>query len=154
MKRFIAIMMMCLTMSGCAGFERGCSSTMATSFGSDWAVVELTEQRGTPYRCWTLEGVSVANEEMSDGIYWKTRKGHLVHISGSYDYVQVKNGERRIVHDVTNRNNDKDKHRGLHVSAATAATTKQKKSGCANQESREKEIKNTGSDKNGHGLSP
>lgn len=61
--------------------------------GADWVVVELVEMSGTPYRCWELKNVALSSEEGSDGIYWKdTVSGNLIHISGSYDYVQVKDG--------------------------------------------------------------
>lgn len=83
------LFLLCSTLAGCAGFNRGCSSWSARSFGADWVVVELGLD-GTPYRCWTLNNVSITNEPSSDGIYWKdTATGNLVHISGSYDYVQV-----------------------------------------------------------------
>jgi len=74
---------------GCAGIERGCSGCWAESVGADWIVVELREMDGTPYRCWELQGVSISNEDGSDGIYWLTEHGNLVHVSGSYDRVQV-----------------------------------------------------------------
>lgn len=77
-----------LALMGCAGFDRGCSSTVAQSFGADWVVVK-TDINGKPFRCWKLEDTSISNESQSDGIYWKTPTGHLVHISGFYDRVQV-----------------------------------------------------------------
>ena len=82
-----------LTLTGCAGVERSCSSCAASSLGADWVVVELREIDGTPYRCWMLRGVSIQNEEGSDGIYWVTEDGNLVHVSGSYDRVQVESGQ-------------------------------------------------------------
>jgi hypothetical protein len=75
-------------LSGCAGMERGCSSYNANAFGADWVIVQM-DDRGSPYRCWTLNDVSVSNEEASDGIYWLSPNGHLVHISGHYNRVQV-----------------------------------------------------------------
>jgi len=75
----------------CASVDRGCTSFMATNMGADWVVVELTEMNGIPYRCWELRGVSIVSEQGSDGIYWKNNSGNLVHVSGSYDYVQVNN---------------------------------------------------------------
>ena len=77
--------------SGCAGIQRGCSSVGASSFGADWVIVQM-DDRGVPYRCWTLEDTSVTNEEDSDGIYWLSPNGHLVHISGHYNRVQVEGG--------------------------------------------------------------
>jgi hypothetical protein len=61
--------------------------------GADWVVVELVEMNGSPYRCWELRNVALSSEEGSDGIYWKDREsGNLIHVSGSYDYVQVRDG--------------------------------------------------------------
>jgi hypothetical protein len=80
--------------SGCAGVSRGCSNCWAKNAGADYVVVELAEMDGTPYRCWALKDVSIDNETNSDGIYWKDpQSGNLVHISGSYDYVQVVDGK-------------------------------------------------------------
>jgi hypothetical protein len=80
-----------LMMAGCAGFQRGCSSCTAQSFGSDWIVVQYAAN-GDPINCWRLQNVSIANETNSDGVYWKEGSGHLVHISGWYNRVQVDGG--------------------------------------------------------------
>lgn len=86
---WIAIIIFC---SGCAGISRGCSSCNATQFGSDWIIVQY-DVYGNPFNAWKLQGESVTNESSSDGIYWKdTKTGHLVHISGWYNRVQVENG--------------------------------------------------------------
>lgn len=82
-----------LWLAGCAGFERGCSSEVATSFGADWIVVQQRATDGKPYNCWLLQNVSVANEGHSDGVYWASSDGHLVHIAGQYARVQVKDGK-------------------------------------------------------------
>lgn len=81
-----------LALTACDGAMRSCSSNIATSFGGDWVVVELTEAEGIPYRCWMLRDVSLSSEQGSDGIYWQAEEGHLVHVAGSYDFVQVRNG--------------------------------------------------------------
>ena len=47
---------------------------------------------GDPINCWKLMNVSITNEQSSDGIYWKEGSGHLVHISGWYNRVQVNGG--------------------------------------------------------------
>lgn len=77
---------------GCAGIQRDCSSCGAQSFGGDWIIVQYRAD-GTPMNCWKLRNAPVSNEEHSDGIYWQDRGGHLVHISGWYNRVQVQ-GER------------------------------------------------------------
>ena len=41
--------------------------------------------------CYKLHGVSVANKEHSDGIYWSS-DGHLIYIAGNYSSVQVRGG--------------------------------------------------------------
>ena len=87
-KMKIKYLLLALGLTSCAGFSRSCSSTIATEFGGDWIVVK-TDMNGKAFRCWRLEGVSVTNEPQSDGIYWKTNEGHLVHVSGSYDRIQV-----------------------------------------------------------------
>jgi hypothetical protein len=76
---------------GCAGLDRGCSSWCASAVGANWIIVQYNNL-GTPLACWKLDDVSVDNEEHSDGIYWK-QNGHLVHISGWYNRVQVDNGD-------------------------------------------------------------
>jgi len=82
-----------IMLGGCAYLDRGCSSCSATALGADWVVVELTEAGAKPYRCWELRGTTITSEEHSDGIYWKdSESGNLIHVSGSYDYVQVRNG--------------------------------------------------------------
>ncbi len=81
-----------LLFAGCAGWGRSCQSCQAESFGADWVVVQ-TDLSGKPFRCWELNGVSITNEDKSDGIYWKSPSGHLVHISGFYNRVQVAGGD-------------------------------------------------------------
>lgn len=93
MKRLLILAPFILLLSACPGIERGCSSCTAKALGANWVVVELTEHGGKPYRCWTLRGASIQNEQQSDGIYWKDpQNGNLVHVSGSYDYIQVVGG--------------------------------------------------------------
>lgn len=81
-----------LMLAGCAGLGRECSSCKAGSFGADWIVVQYRYD-GTPMKCWRLPQTSVTNEPESDGIYWKNPAGHLVHISGWYNRVQVDHGD-------------------------------------------------------------
>jgi hypothetical protein len=88
--KYIALVIFALVVS-CAGIQRGCSVTCAQEFGSDWIVVQY-DMNMTPKCAWKLENVSIANEEGSDGIYWlDVSTGHLVHISGWYNRVQVTN---------------------------------------------------------------
>ena len=87
MKRIVPLMLIGLLCS-CAGFSRMCSSTCAGAMGADWVIVQM-DGFGRVMRCWELHDVSVANEGESDGIYWRSGDGHLVHISGHYNRVQV-----------------------------------------------------------------
>jgi hypothetical protein len=90
--RRIGTYLFCLLFVSCAGMERGFSSCSAENFGADWVVVQM-DNNGRPYRCWELHGVSISNEDKSDGIYWKSdRSGNLVHISGNYNRVQIVGG--------------------------------------------------------------
>lgn len=75
----------------CAGQMRECSGCAAENFGADWIIVQYKTD-GSPINCWKLNGDSVSNEEHSDGIWWKSNDGHLVHISGWYNRVQVAGG--------------------------------------------------------------
>ncbi len=68
--------------------SRECSDCTAKSFGGDWLIVQY-KMDGEPIACWKLEDTAVTNEPNSDGVYWKAPGGHLVHISGWYNRVQV-----------------------------------------------------------------
>jgi hypothetical protein len=81
-----------LFLVGCAGVSRSCSSCVAEDFGADWIIVQY-KMDGSVLRCWKMTNVGVVNEPSSDGIYWKGSSGHLVHISGWYNRVQVRNGD-------------------------------------------------------------
>ena len=87
MKRLVPLLLIGLLCS-CAGFSRMCSSSCAGAVGADWVVVQMGGF-GRVMRCWELRDVSVANEGQSDGIYWESEDGHLVHVSGHYNCVQV-----------------------------------------------------------------
>lgn len=87
MKKLIVL---CMMLTSCAGLERSCSSGIATTFGADWIVVQYRND-GVVLQCWRLPNTSITNEQNSDGIYWKSPDGHLVHISGWYNRVQVSN---------------------------------------------------------------
>lgn len=77
---------------GCAGFDREWKSGCAEHLGSDWIIVQYAVD-GHPFAAWKLVKTSVSNEKNSDGIYWADEQtGHLVHISGWYNRVQVQNG--------------------------------------------------------------
>ena len=90
-KTIVSVVMLALVV-GCAGMQRGCSGFSAESFGADWIVVQY-DMNMNPKCCWKLTNTSITNEAQSDGIYWLDEgSGHLVHISGWYNRVQVKIG--------------------------------------------------------------
>jgi hypothetical protein len=84
----LGIVLALLAMVSCAGVSRGCASWWANNAGADWIIVQYAMD-GKPINCWQYTNVSVTNEAQSDGIYWSA--GHLVHISGWYNRVQVSN---------------------------------------------------------------
>jgi hypothetical protein len=73
---------------GCAAVQKDCASCNATANGADWIVVQL-DLNGKPFRCWSMQDVSISNENASDGIWWQNESGNLIHISGLYNRVQV-----------------------------------------------------------------
>lgn len=81
-----------LLCTGCAAVQRDCSSCGAENFGSDWVVIQYGYD-GHPINCWQLRNTAITNEDQTDGIYWQSRSGHLVHISGWYNRVQVTGGD-------------------------------------------------------------
>lgn len=83
-RHFALLLFLC----SCAGMQRDCSSGWASAAGADWIVVQYKAD-GRAFNCWKLENTSMSNEQASDGIYWKDPSGHLVHISGWYNRVQV-----------------------------------------------------------------
>lgn len=89
MKRWALVL---LVVGGCAGTQRSCASGCASSYGADWVVVQY-DCDGESYRCWELHDTSMANEEHSDGVYWLSPDGHLVHISNNYNRIQVGGGD-------------------------------------------------------------
>ena len=90
-RNWIAVIGLML-LAGCAGFSRDCNSCMASDFaGADWIVLQYGAS-GNPINCWRLVKVAVSNERETDGIFWVDPSGHLVHISGWYNRVQVIGG--------------------------------------------------------------
>jgi hypothetical protein len=81
-----------LLIVGCAAQERSCASCNAETYGADWVVVQYRYD-GAPINCWSLRNVSITNEPHSDGVYWLDPAGHMVHISGWYNRVQVGHGD-------------------------------------------------------------
>lgn len=80
-----------LFLTGCASWQRDCNSSVASSFGGDWIVLQYGMD-GTPINCWKLTDTAITNETGTDGIYWLNPDGNLIHISGWYNRVQVHGG--------------------------------------------------------------
>lgn len=80
-----------LFLTGCAGQARQCASCNADSYGADWVVVQYRTD-GMPLNCWKLRSVSIG-QETGDSIVWQSSDGHLVHIAGWYNRVQVHDGD-------------------------------------------------------------
>lgn len=81
-----------LLLVGCAGFERDCAASCNDSLGADWIVVQYGFD-GAPINCWEMRSTAISNESQTDGIYWRETSGHMVHISGWYNRVQVTNND-------------------------------------------------------------
>lgn len=72
---------------GPAGIKTSFKGWQASAYGSDWIVVQYA-QSGCVITHWKLEDEAIHNESDSDGIYFVTEEGPVVHLSGHYVYVQ------------------------------------------------------------------
>lgn len=91
MKRALLIIGLAFT-TACAGNAKACSQFSAQSFGSDWIVVQFA-QDGHAFNCWKLHGAAVGSSE-GGNVDWQDRvNGHLVHITGWENRVQVVRGD-------------------------------------------------------------
>jgi hypothetical protein len=88
MDKRVAIWAVALLLTGCASLERGCSDFGADNFGANWVVVQY-DYHMQPANCWLVKEQSITNEHGSDGIYWVSNSGNLIHLSGWYNRVQV-----------------------------------------------------------------
>jgi hypothetical protein len=87
----LLIIIIIVAIMGPAGIERSFSGWSASAYGSDWLVIQYT-QDGSIISAWELKDKSVGNESNSDGIYFVDDSDNVVHLSGHYIYVQIKNG--------------------------------------------------------------
>ena len=92
MKKVLSLVVLAMIFCGCEGYKRQIAGCHASKFGADWVVAQY-DMHGIPFNAWILRDVSVENEAASDGIYWLAPEGHLVHVSGWYNRVQVENGD-------------------------------------------------------------
>jgi len=77
---------------GPAGCNRRISAWKAAAYGSDWLVVQYS-QDGDVINSWELKGKSIGSESNSDGIFFEDNEGNVVHLSGHYIYVETKDFE-------------------------------------------------------------
>lgn len=82
----LSILIVILLAVGPKRMNRYFNSWLAGSYGADWYVALYTVDG---VKTWKLENKSVGNETQSDGIFFITNNGHVVHISGHYAYIQV-----------------------------------------------------------------
>lgn len=83
----VAVILGGLLCWGPAGIKTAFSGWKASAYGSDWLVVQYA-QSGCVITHWELENEAVQNETSSDGIFFVTEDGPVVHLSGHYAYVQ------------------------------------------------------------------
>jgi len=87
-KRYL---LLCVLLAGCAGWQKECTQIGAKNFGANWIVVQF-DQSGRPFHCWKLRGVSVTSEQ-GGNVDWQTSDGHLVHLTGWENRVQVRGSD-------------------------------------------------------------
>lgn len=83
-----------LLITGCASFNRSCSSSVTQTFGGDWMITQVGMD-GTPFNCWKLNNISLTTDDNGGGeIQWLDQEtGHLIHINGWHNQVQVAHGD-------------------------------------------------------------
>lgn len=87
MKKLLAVVLAIFAV-GCAGIQRDCASSMSSNFGANWIIVQF-DSTGRPFNCWKLNNVVLTNEASGDGVWWQDSDGHLAHVAGWYNRVQV-----------------------------------------------------------------
>jgi hypothetical protein len=83
----LIIIALLFAIKGPAGTTNMFRSWFASSYGSDWYVVQYA-QSGCILADWNLRDRAIDNEANSDGIYFISRGESVVHLSGHYDYIQ------------------------------------------------------------------
>ncbi len=87
----LAALVVLFVVVGPRGCTRIVTSWSASAYGSDWLVV-LYSQNGSVIASWELHDKSIGNEPDSDGVFFTDDGGNVVHLSGHYVWVQVKEG--------------------------------------------------------------
>lgn len=92
MKKLTLVLFAMALSASCAGTGKAISQGMASTFGADWIIVQYA-QNGTPFHCWKIRDAAVDDSE-GGNINWKDREhGHLVHLTGWENRVQVVGGD-------------------------------------------------------------
>ena len=81
------VLLIALAVIGPNGIKTGCAGWQASVYGSDWIVVQYA-QSGCVLSSWELKDEAIENEDGSDGIFFVSEEGDVVHLSGHYTYVQ------------------------------------------------------------------
>ena len=61
----------------------------ADAYGSDWLVVQY-DMTGSPIQYWELKDKSIGSEFNSDGIFFTDNDNLVIHLSGFYNYIEIK----------------------------------------------------------------
>ena len=85
----VLVIVICGIIIGPAGCDRKISAWKAGAYGSDWLVVQYS-QDGSVMNSWELKNKSIGNESQSDGIYFTDVDGNVIHLSGHYIYIETK----------------------------------------------------------------
>lgn len=92
MKRVLWIVVACVLTAGCAGMQKSCAQFSNSTSGSDWIVVQYAGD-GRAFHCWKLRW-AVVESTQGGNVDWQDRQsGHLVHLTGWENRVQVGGGD-------------------------------------------------------------
>lgn len=91
--RIKALIASALLLTGCASFNRSCSSSITQTFGGDWMIAQVGMD-GRVFNCWKLHNISLTTDAHGGGeIQWlDPETGHLIHVNGWHNQVQVSGG--------------------------------------------------------------
>jgi hypothetical protein len=93
---WIIVVVIIIVLLACIGFvigpnriNRFWENYKSDAYGSDWLVIK-ENMNGDAIHYWELKNTSIGNEENSDGIYFLDGNEDIVHLSGFYTYIEVK----------------------------------------------------------------
>jgi hypothetical protein len=92
----VGLILMIVLLVGPIRLANNFRSWKATAYGSEWLVIQYTSQ-GDVNMFWDLKSPSsVCSESHSDGIYFTTTEGTIVHLSNFYIYAQNPTPDERM----------------------------------------------------------